>query len=528
LLTLALGLLGALTPVAGQAAVPSTLDATGTLTSALGTPAADGNYTANFTLYGGPVGGSALWYEGGVQLTVKNGAFNYTLGAKTPLTPTLLASGAVWLGVQIGQEPELTRRQLQTVPYALRASVAEGVDCSGCVAIGALSSEVQSTFAKKLDLPAVASTGSYKDLKDLPKLADVAMSGAYGDLINAPVLAKLGTNCGTGLVLRGFKADGSVDCAVASLPVDGLATVSNGLLTNQFVSTTPGKTNVAIPDGIGAGVTDTISFPDVGVAQKLWIQVDLTSSNVANLSIELFGPSQTSPYVLYKGTKTGTSLSTKFNLDTPIATGDINADWSGKNPAGVWSIVVKDPKSDGLSSDGKFSWSLAVQTVSSQKVEVTGNLVLDKDLDVAGNLRQGGQPLVGNFKYAKIAFDYRNNNAAAGWVDIPQRTLTYTKVRADSLLRVSYQDTLGTLGTSYAQCMWRFMVDSTVLGAFSAADLSYGAQWRMQSALNSTIVPSITAGSHTIKVQSLNQGATECLMGWNTGISYLSVEEVGP
>lgn len=528
LLALAVTMLGAALPLAAGAAVPSTMEAVGSLTTALGTPAADGNYTVNFTLYAQQTGGSALWYEGGVVLAVKNGVFSYALGSKTPLNPTVLANGNAWLGVQVGTEPELPRRPLLAAPYALRAGVAEGLECSGCIGVAALGTEVQNTFAKKADLPAVATTGSYKDLKDTPKLADVALSGAYGDLVGVPVQPKLGATCGTGLVLRGFKADGSLDCAVASLPVDGLVAVSNGLLTNQFVNTTPGKNNVAIPDGIGAGVTDTLNFPDVGLAQKVWVQVDLTNSNVANLSIELFGPSQTTPYVLYKGTKTGTALSAKFNLDTPIATGDMDADWSGKKPTGVWSIVVKDPKADGLTNDGKFGWSLSVQTVSSVKLEATGNVIMDKDLDVAGNLRQGGQPLVGNFKYVKIANDYRNGNPAAGWVDIPQRTITYTKLRTDSLLRVNYQDTLGTYGTNYAQCMWRFVVDATPLGAFSAGDLTLPLAWRMQSALNSTIVPSLAAGSHTIKVQSLNQGAAECLMGWNTGISYLSVEEVGP
>ena len=45
----------------------------------------------------------------------------------------------------------------------------------------------------------------------MPVLPDVAKTGAYGDLLNKPVVPTVGSKCGSGLVLLGFKADGSLE-----------------------------------------------------------------------------------------------------------------------------------------------------------------------------------------------------------------------------------------------------------------------------------------------------------------------------
>jgi hypothetical protein len=180
-------------------------------------------------------------------LEVKAWLWKYALGTAQKLDAAVLddANGS-WLGLQIGNDPELPRTKLQTAPFAVRAQVAESLACSGCVTAGMLEAGVLAGYAKSAELAAVAKSGAYADLKGAPdlnayaksaELAALAKSGAYADLKDVPDLGayaktanlagvaltgaytdlngapKLGSSCGTGLVAKGLKLDGSLDCA---------------------------------------------------------------------------------------------------------------------------------------------------------------------------------------------------------------------------------------------------------------------------------------------------------------------------
>ncbi|MBI5610483.1 MAG: hypothetical protein HY902_16515 [Deltaproteobacteria bacterium] len=242
---LAMALLLLAWPAAVQAAVPSSVPAQGSLLTLAGTPVADGDYVLTLQLYGQDKGGTAVWKEGPLVVTVKYGQFALDLGSTTPLTPALLASlPEAWLGVTVGNDPELQRKRLSSVVYALRAGQAEGVDCSGCIGAAQLDPKLLASLAKTADLvplakssdlaqfakatdlgdyvkaaalAKVAATGSYQDLTDAPKLADVATTGQFADLQGVPTLVKAGSSCGTGLVVKGIKADGSLDCVAGGV-----------------------------------------------------------------------------------------------------------------------------------------------------------------------------------------------------------------------------------------------------------------------------------------------------------------------
>jgi hypothetical protein len=131
--------------------------------------------------------------------------------------------------------------------------------------------------------------------------------------------------------------------------------------------------------------------------------------------------------------------------------------------------------------------------------------------------------------------DYRNNasNSGAGaWWNIPNRTLTFTKRYGTSRLKITYQDTLGTLGQYYAGCEWQILLDGNQIAFFSDADGDHpGVQWRMSNASH-VAWGAGAAGQHTVVVQNRgNRGAwgngtSECLQGWNTVGNFLSVEEI--
>lgn len=398
-----------------QASVPTNTAIEGVLLSSAGGPAADGNYTVAISIYGAETGGSAVWTESGVTIAAKGGQFSYQAGAKTPLSAATLSLASAWIGVQVGSDPELPRKPLGASPFALRAAIAEGLDCTGCLKAGHLDTGILQPYAKSSDLGAyaksadlsayaktadlssfakatdladyvkasslakVAGTGAYADLIDKPTLAKVATSGSYADLLNAPVLPKLGAACGTGLVMRGLKSDGSYDCistsiTAADLPPDGLNEVSGGLLTTQF-NEVSASSNVPldIPDGFAAGVSDELTIGDLGTAESLSVSVDLTNSDLSKVRVYVYDPNGTK-YTLHDQSGSGTALKATYPDPTKLAAGDLST-WIGKNPKGKWSINVADLVGPSGAKDGKLlGWSVGVKTLSTSRVAATGGL----------------------------------------------------------------------------------------------------------------------------------------------------------
>ena len=529
-------------PVA--AAVPQFAQVEGVLLSAGGGPAADGSYAVVFGIYAQQAGGTPVWTES-ASLNAKSGQFSWQLGSKTPLSAATLSLPAAWLGLAVGSDPELPRQPIGASPFALRAAVAEALDCSGCLKASALEAAVLQPYAKSADLSgyakatdlsgyaksadlgayakvselgdyvkaaslsAVAASGSFNDLKDKPKLADVANTGNYGDLNNKPVMAKIGSSCGTGLYLKGFKADGALDCAAIELSGDLIDEISNGLIFNQFTDKFSGGLDIAIPDGNGAGISDAISFPDIGVAQAVWIDVDLLNSDVSKIKIELFAPGQANPYILYDGSKSGQTLKTAFNKDTPIAAGNIDGDWIGKNAKGTWSIIVKDPLKNQLASsvDGKFSWSMSVKTMSNKKIQIKGDLIVDGQIigmaASKGSLGSRIQHKSGKF----FGFD----DVTDSWRTFPGIVLPF--IATGGPLQISFSAPM--YAGSHRSC--RPLIDGLPAGVYSVSDTTYKWQdgltytyesngtWRMWN--NTRVYDGVAAGNHLVSFECLNDSA---------------------
>lgn len=396
-----------LSGVVAEAAVPNAIPATGALLGPGGTVVADGDYIVTVQLYGQEKGGSSVWKEGPLVVPVKFGQFSLELGAVTPVTPALLAGlPETWLGVTVGSDPELPRRRLASVAYALRAAHADNLDCSGCVGSSQLDPNLLSTLAKAADLAPlakasdlvqyakavdladfvkasalakVAGTGNYSDLLGAPALAAVATSGKYADLLEAPTLAKLGAACGTGLVMRGIKADGSYDCVSSSftakdLPPDGLNEVSGGQLTTEFTENfISGKVPIAIPDALPAGTSDAITVPDLGVVQDIAVSIDLANSDISKVRVTLFDPLGAA-YKLFDQNGSGGVLKATWPAPDKLVSGDLST-WIGKNAKGSWSLTVADLAGTSGKSDGAInSWSLQIKTLSSKKVASVGLL----------------------------------------------------------------------------------------------------------------------------------------------------------
>jgi hypothetical protein len=131
--------------------------------------------------------------------------------------------------------------------------------------------------------------------------------------------------------------------------------------------------------------------------------------------------------------------------------------------------------------------------------------------------------------------DYRNQSGVANagdWWTIPNRSLNFTKRFGSSKLKITYQDTLGTLGQYYQGCEWQILLDGQQVAFFSDADGDQSTvTWRMTNAAHVAWANG-AAGQHTVVVQNRGQrgawgsGTNQCLQGWNTVGNFLSVEEI--
>lgn len=107
-------------------AVPSGFDTRGYLTTADGEPA-EGLIPLTFALYDTEEGGDAVWSEV-ARVQIAAGHYTYRLGTRTAIDPGLFDGEPLWLGITVAGDGEMTPRfRLGTVPYAMRAAVADEV-----------------------------------------------------------------------------------------------------------------------------------------------------------------------------------------------------------------------------------------------------------------------------------------------------------------------------------------------------------------------------------------------------------------
>ena len=398
------------------AAVPGTTQIEGVLLSAGGSPAADGVYKVTLTLWDAAQAGTSLWTEL-ADVTVSSGRFSFVAGASTPIEAKALATGKVWLGIKVGSDPELPRQALASTPFALRAAVAEALECSGCLSSAAAGFTYAGSQTKGGAALDVACTGcvsvselSFDGDVDLGGNSIKAKNGTFaGDVVAKTVTAtsfvgdgsKLtgiktaSGSCKSGEAVVGIGSDGALVCKpiAASAPADGIAGLSAGLLSNQFVDAQGApQSNVAIPDNTGSDASSTITFPDLGEALGVSITVQVSNTDLSTVRVRLLPPNDKKiGYTLCDpcGDKDGKSLKATWSDKAAPKTGDL-ATWIGSNPKGDWTLLVTDssyclPQAPGNGAlcdlakklDGVIvDWSVEAKTISTKKVAATSSLQL--------------------------------------------------------------------------------------------------------------------------------------------------------
>src|SRR5512136_1031694 len=110
----AVGILCFLCTGVSAATITQEITYQGKLTNAAGTPLT-GSYSVAFSLYEAPTGGTAL-ANSTKTVACANGLFTTQLA----FSQLYFDGRALWLGVKVGSDPEMTPRQeIRPVPYAL-------------------------------------------------------------------------------------------------------------------------------------------------------------------------------------------------------------------------------------------------------------------------------------------------------------------------------------------------------------------------------------------------------------------------
>lgn len=177
--------------------MPRTMSYQGVLKDENGNLVADGDYDITFRIYDSPTEPGELWEET-QTLAVADGIFNAILGGQTDLD--LDFDVPYWLGIAIGEDPELTPRiELAASPYAYRAAVADsalsstGVADNDWVVVGNnMYSAVPGYIGIGTETPTqhldiVAGTLSLRASDSLPQWMQIVNSPAHGGIFNSRV-----------------------------------------------------------------------------------------------------------------------------------------------------------------------------------------------------------------------------------------------------------------------------------------------------------------------------------------------------
>lgn len=158
---------------ASSAPVSSSFTYQGYLTTQTGVPVT-GSRTLTFRLYSASVGSTSLWVETHTSVVIDNGLFAVRLGEVAPIPASLWDTSALFLGIQLEGDTELTPREpIGLVPVAQRALRADSASQADNA-----TTATTATTASQADLALAVMDGSITSAKLNPTTGRIALNSS--------------------------------------------------------------------------------------------------------------------------------------------------------------------------------------------------------------------------------------------------------------------------------------------------------------------------------------------------------------
>ena len=231
--------------------VPTLVAFQGRLTDSSNNPLA-GPHDFVFSIHDAPAGGNELWSEIRNGIVVTNGQLAVQLGAVTPLSPDIFASGEVYLQIQVGIEVLSPRQRLVSVPYAMSANSIEGRTYQSFVSTHAAQTiDGAKTFTGPVNVPT-------------PTAGTHAVNKSYVD------------SSGGSSILPSTNTWSGQNSFLGKVTVSSHVLVLSSVTASAFFGDGSGLTNIVVPDGSvtsakladGAVTTSKVGFNYAGSSSQ--------------------------------------------------------------------------------------------------------------------------------------------------------------------------------------------------------------------------------------------------------------------
>lgn len=208
--------------------VPQQLSFTGNLTGSGGP--ATGTHNFVFRLFDSASGGTVAWAETQNNLVVNNGLVITTLGATTPFTPAILNGAPLFLEVSVDGSALSPRVPVLSVPYAIRAGIANTAASLGALAPSDVQRRVTGVCSGGNAIQTIDATGTVVCVPvgtgDITGVTTAGGSGLTGGTASGDANLTVDTSvqrrgvapndltCPVGQYVRSISATGAAICAV--------------------------------------------------------------------------------------------------------------------------------------------------------------------------------------------------------------------------------------------------------------------------------------------------------------------------
>jgi hypothetical protein len=236
-----------------RAEAPARFNFTGTLDDADGNPA-EGSFDVTFRIAGAATGGSVLWSET-QTIDAAGGVFTAELGGQTALDENVFRSqSSLWLELEVDGDVLAPRLAIDSVPWALYANRAAGLECTGCVGSTQIDSttiqgRVSGSCADGSAISAINPDGSVScstpvgggTITAVAAGAGLTGGGASGGVTidlgagfglglaadsvavdTSVIQQRVADSCSTGSAIRAIGSDGTVTCETAGGDISGV------------------------------------------------------------------------------------------------------------------------------------------------------------------------------------------------------------------------------------------------------------------------------------------------------------------